>query len=210
MSSSNLRLISCMSLNTNNNDFVMSFFQKIVMCPNSPTMGVWLLIIGLGLTCVNLCDSHFVSNDLPCNFLDSINITDGVRQTNGSILFDGVLFEDDQYAKINYTLKNGSDKLPAEQHIRGCLCTYDRPCVRFCCTPEEAKDKTSDFCRLHETVKDFEGKILDENNQTKTVKLNDHFKYVDDFPCEYLYFADEYQITHVMNHIFAKIFNNQF
>lgn len=166
------------------------------MCPNSPTMGVWLLIIGLGLTCVNLCDSHSVSNDLPCNFLDSINITDGVRQTNGSILYDGVLFEDDQYAQINYTLKNGSNMFPAEQHIRGCLCTYDRPCVRFCCTPEAAKDKTYDFCHLHENVKDFEGKILDENNQTKSVKFNDHFKYIDNFPCEYLYFADEYQITH--------------
>lgn len=147
-----------------------------------PTMR-WLLMIGFGLLYVNGIDSHSVTYDLPCHFLDSINITAGVRQTNGSILYDGILFANGQYSSINYTLEYGQKHIPADSHIRGCLCTHNRTCLRFC----------------HEAANtDLEHEILNAHNRTEMVKLHKQFTIIDNHPCEEMYIADEYQIKHVI------------
>lgn len=158
-------------------------FQKMVMDfnPNPPTMR-WLLMIGFGLLYMNMIHSHSVTYDLPCHFLDSINITAGVRQTNGSILYDGILFANGQYSNVNYTLEYGKKHIPTDSHIRGCLCTYNRTCLRFC--NEAAKT-------------DFEHEILNAQNQSETVKLNKQFTIIDHHPCEEMFIADKYQIKHV-------------
>lgn len=58
---------------------------------------------------------------LPCDFLDSYNITDGIRHENGSISFEGVDYPSDLYAAVNYQVVLGRNK-SFEPYVRGCLC----------------------------------------------------------------------------------------
>lgn len=164
-------------------------------------MGVWLpLAILICLLSVNLMHASSLSPDLPCKFLDSINITAGAKQANGSMLFDGILFSKDEIAEVDYSLENGKEHISVKPHIRGCLCQDNRPCFRLCCPHGSFTQygNGSRSCLFHESAYNLEHEILDENNQTKTVKLHEHFKYVDHRPCKELYYADEYHITHVM------------
>lgn len=165
------------------------------------TMSVWrqLLAIVIFLLSVNWMHASSLSPDLPCEFLDSINITAGVKQANGSILFDGILFPIDEIAEVDYSLENGKEHISVKPHIRGCLCQI-QPCFRLCCPHGSFKQygNGSKSCLLHEAAHNLEHEIVDTNNQTQTVKLHEHFKYVDHRPCEEFYYADEYQITHVM------------
>lgn len=177
---------------------------------NRFTIGMWrpLIVVVVGLLSINWTNASSLSNELPCDFLDSINVTAGATHNDGSIVFDGITFPADQIAKVDYILENGKEKVSVDRHIRGCLCTFNRTCLRLCCPHGSFTEyrKGNKTCRIHESAKDLEDTILDENNQTKTVKLNEHFTYVDHRPCKEFYIADEYQITHVNFHrIFLRV-----
>lgn len=144
-----------------------------------------------------------VSTDLPCHFLDSINITDGMLLLNKSIIYDGITFPDNQYAKIDYILKSGENRAPVEPHYRGCLCKL-KPCMRVCCPRGSILEINNDnsHCLPHKEVAKFEGKVIDlTKNETKHVQFDQHFAIVDNFPCSRLFEAPtelyNYQITHV-------------
>lgn len=140
-----------------------------------------------------------MSNDLPCPFLDSINITNGIFQPNKSIIFDGTVFPEGQYAEINYILNEGSERESVKLHIRGCICSL-RPCIRFCCSVGSylvTIDGSID-CKFNESIESSESLVLDQDNKLKRVKLDEQFEIIDEKPCTELYFVEEkYQITYV-------------
>lgn len=153
-------------------------------------------------TCVRLCfliqlsiwwsNVGSMSTELPCHFLDSINITNGTVQPNKSIIFDGTVFPEGQY----YILNEESENETVQLHLRGCICNF-KPCIRFCCsfTINNRND-----CNLKESIKSYESYILDRNNERKRVQLNQQFEIIDESPCTKYFFTDAdetYQITHV-------------
>lgn len=175
-----------------------------------PNAGVLLIMSTcITLLTVNTVSLEKTSDFLPCYFVDSINITAGVRQPNGSIIFNDILFSAEEIATVNYTLVNGTKHVPVTPHTRGCLCSRGKSCVRLCCPHGSLSEYNNGrhICRTHEAAKDLEGEIVDENNHTKTVKLHQHFSIVDHRPCEEFFYLDEYQLTHVI-HTFKSKWQN--
>lgn len=174
---------------------IWSIMQKYLI-PNA--MGVWMISI-IGLLSLNCSDAFLLSRELPCQFLDSINITAGVKQNDESIFYENVTFSKNQYAKINYIIENGSSRIIVEPYLRGCLCN-NRPCIRLCCpygTFSDPTVKQGRKCRSHEAAKEYESTIIDEYNQEHNVILDHYFSYVDDRPCSKFYLANDYKIKNV-------------
>lgn len=161
-------------------------------------MGVLLIGI-IGLSSINWSVAFLLSRDLPCQFLDSINITDGIRQSDKSIIYNNMTFEQDQYAKINYIIENGITRVAVDPYIRGCVCNY-KPCIRLCCpygTFVDTTVKQGRKCRSNDAARNFEVEILDPNDKPEKVILDHFFAYVDDRPCNKFYRAVDYHIKHV-------------
>lgn len=163
-------------------------------------MGV-LLICMIGLMSVNRAGAFLLGRELPCRFLDSVNITDGIRNDDGSITFNDITFPKDQYARINFILENGTKHVTVDPYVRGCLCAI-KPCIRLCCpfgTFVDSSIKQGKKCRSHEAAKQFESDVIDANNNVDKVILDNQFAFVDDRPCSRYYLADSYNITHVIS-----------
>lgn len=161
-----------------------------------PFTCVWLLF--LIQLCVWWSTVVSATTELPCHFLDSINITNGIFQPNKSIIFGGTVFPEGQYAEIDYILNDGIERETVELHYRGCLCKR-KPCIRYCCSFESyVANIKEDREVCHESVKSHEELILDQNKETKRIRLDQHFEIIGESPCRHLLFEDEgYQITHV-------------
>lgn len=156
-------------------------------------MGV--IIVLIGLLSVKL---SVASTELPCHFLDSINITGGNRLPyDGSIEFNGIVYSRNQYAEINYVIEAGTFQITVDPYIRGCICNI-RPCLRLCCPLGTLHtDDRATTCRDHEKAKKFEAEIIHENNETKIIPLERYFAYIEGYPCNFMYFDDDYQINNV-------------
>lgn len=154
----------------------------------------------ISLTFANHISGFLQTSDLPCNFLDSVNITDGVRLKNNRILYNGVEYPQNQYAKVNYTLKNGNISEPSEPYIRGCLCNIKR-CIRLCCPYGQFVDtsiKVGKKCRVDEAAKNFESEIEETDGKISKIMFDDHFGYVDDRPCpQFFSIEHNYTLLHV-------------
>lgn len=167
------------------------------------SVGVTLLIIVIGLTAVDCRDSLPIRHKLPCDYLDSINITGGALQTDHSIIFNETKFTDDLYGYVNYVYENGTERLPVEWHIRGCLCKI-KPCIRLCCQYGMIHERLPDStkrCRYNAAALQFERELSAEDNDVKERLIDHDFGYVDGRPCERMYQADGY-ITHVIQNVF--------
>ncbi|XP_055619911.1 G-protein coupled receptor Mth2-like isoform X3 [Toxorhynchites rutilus septentrionalis] len=78
----------------------------------------------------------FLSNgELPCEFLDSINISNGTRHPDGSIVFDDIRYESSNYAWIDYDLTENGTVIDVPAYARGCVCQV-KSCVWLCCTKD--------------------------------------------------------------------------
>ncbi|XP_055296031.1 G-protein coupled receptor Mth2-like isoform X2 [Sitodiplosis mosellana] len=156
------------------------------------TISVWIIVL-IVLTCINWSTAL---KTLPCDFFDSNNITSGIRQSDDSIFFDGVIYPEDQYATVDYVLNKGRST-DAKPHIRGCICNI-QSCLRLCCPLGSIHNMENGtmVCREHEAAKNFEGEVLHANNETDVVTLDDHFAYVHGHPCKKMYMEDDYQIVH--------------
>lgn len=159
---------------------------------------VIVLISGLIFLIVNLKNGQ----KFPCNYLDSINISDGAMQPDSSIIFNSITYPKDQYFDINYVLRDGS-KTHINVHSsyrRGCLCNI-KPCIRLCCSAGVFYNNVKFKCQRYTngSAKHLEHDVLDENNDTEHWTLNDHFVFVYDKPCQGMFIADDdYDITHVI------------
>lgn len=133
-----------------------------------------------------------MSTELPCHFLDSINITDGTFQPNKSILYGGTVYPEGQYAEIDYILNEKGENEIVKLYRRGCLCSL-KPCIRICCTYFDCPIGSN------KSSESYESMILDANNNSKLVRLDQQFGIINENPCPTLYFEEDkiYQITHV-------------
>lgn len=159
------------------------------------------LVALIGALCIGLSQEFLLSRQLPCEYLESVNITDGANLDNGQILHDGVVYPKELYAKINYEMDYlGKTRHIVQPYVRGCLCRI-KPCIRLCCPRGQFVDltqKTGKKCRKHDAAKNYASEMINQYNRTVSIVLDDHFGFVDDRPCRDLYLADTYNITHVI------------
>lgn len=147
----------------------------------------------------------FGSDELPCNFLDSIDISSGVKLSNDSIIYKGIEYLKDNYAKVNYTLDNEIKRINVAPHIRGCPCNI-KSCIRLCCPYGSFVDYVSNdeyeqniTCRDHEAAKYFEIPHATPNMDKP------QFSYVHRI-CKHHYFVETFNITEVKRSLLSKYF----
>lgn len=129
-----------------------------------------------------------IFNDtLPCRFFEAMNITDGVKAFDGSIVYDHMEFPVGSYATINYELlPSVKDNVTyytrqsTPEYIRGCVCNR-RDCIRLCCS--KGKIFTSKGCVKHSKADEIVFPIRMTSNHYETVVLNKHFHYVTGSTC---------------------------
>lgn len=167
---------------------------------NFQTTNMWLIVVVIiGLISLDCSNGSSIGRELPCHFLDSINITGGALQSDNSIIFRDTKFTENQYSRIDYILDNETNQIPVEPYLRGCLCNI-KPCIRLCCPYGQIYERLSNGekkCRKHDVATEFESEIHGENSYVKTLLENHHFGYVDDRPCNRFYIAENYTMTHV-------------
>ena len=172
----------------------------------SITMGVFF-IYGIILTFVNWSDGFFLStNELPCEFQDSINITNGKVLPDGSILYNGIQYNKQQFDTVNYRLINNVKRVKVDAHLRGCPCNI-KPCIRLCC-PLGSFVNMSMLkrgtilqeipCYQHELAKNYKSEVYDQiTHQSQNQTLDQHFSYVVLSKPTKFYKLKNYQITNV-------------
>lgn len=169
-------------------------------------MGVLLILIVLELISQNFC-----VEDLPCEFQDSINITNSYMQFD-TIKFENITFKRNHYAKIDYNMVNGR-KTSSPPYFRGCPCSI-KTCIQLCCPygkVDVPKGKTNNrlfspgeyfFCDKNDNAKNLDIDIIHENNETSTVKLHEQFSFVVPTLYRETFFAINFQMKEVCsNHI---------
>lgn len=165
-------------------------------------MGVLLTIL-IGLISLEWSDATAPAVELPCEFHDSINITNGDVKQSDTLIFDRIKFPKGQYAEVNYTLVNGSERLAARPHFRGCPCNV-KACIRLCCPLGSFVDNTKLIsgqripCIDHPAARDYQREVFDRNNQSQVVKLDDHFAYTIHTRRKNFYTQQDFQIMNVM------------
>lgn len=118
-----------------------------------------------------------------CEFLSSINITDGVMNAaDKSITYNGVTFARNQYSVFDYQLKNGIERVRTAKHKRGCPCLI-KPCFRLYCLPGY-QSKMQLGCKYRNNFTDYTMDILDENGRNQSVNILTRFSYVIERPCK--------------------------
>lgn len=126
-------------------------------------------------------DSEKMPNDkLRCRFEDSINITDGEKQSDGSMLFENVTFSRRNYATINYDISISGTKQVTIPYLRGC----PKPSIRLCCPYGEVCNTCKPpnariTCTKDKKAGHMETHIFDEKNNTSSVKLHEQFSFTE-------------------------------
>lgn len=154
----------------------------------------FVVLIEVYLTVVDTIETYSITDHHACNFMDSINITNGVLfPENQSISYDGNAYDRQQYSTFDFRLINGTVRESVSPHLRGCPC-LKRSCIRLFCPP--AYDSTN-CSKYFNKFSNITLDIMDAQNGTENVKLFDYFAYVYDRPCHYFFEEDKWTLTHV-------------
>ncbi|XP_055913700.1 G-protein coupled receptor Mth2 isoform X2 [Eupeodes corollae] len=146
----------------------------------------------------NLSNGNYQdSMHLPCPFIDTVDLTGYEKFPNGSYSYDGLIIPPHLVGIFEFTSDELSVRVPAEPHVRGCVCKL-RPCVKFCC-PITARFNGT-FCD------EFEGNnksttimnITSSEGQLKEVDLAKRFSIQYGRTCGLMY--------HLMPHV--NVFDN--
>lgn len=135
------------------------------------------------------------ADELPCEIFESKNISAGHKFENETILYEGVYYPREQYARIDYVFDRSATKILVDPYIRGCICKF-KNCVRFCCPPGYAKvNKNCEKSNIVETTLIHD--IKHDDNSTTSVVVNNHFGTVHDKSCSTHINIEDYFLKHV-------------
>lgn len=146
------------------------------------------LKILLNIVCV-LCISSsvltlYVEKEKPCSFFDTVNITDSLRNSDGSYQYFDIVIPENytkMYDYIHLTSKFKKFKVPP--HLRGCVCLFKK-CIKMCSGPNIGKFLGKPMEDL--TSKDNKIEIM-KGDSLEIVPLIDEFAVQEGRPCEILY-----------------------
>ena len=143
--------------------------------------GVVWLVVASGF------DSDAFEGDVwPCNYNDTINISKGTLNTDGSIMFNKTIYLPSRYAP---KVQNGN----ISTSTRGCLCDQAN-CIRYC-RPDDVPDVGSEI------------EVINENMKVEKIELHKNFKIVRGVLCDKRILS-KYHMTPV-SEICNIIFNQQ-
>lgn len=117
-----------------------------------------------GLSPLGIMQPNRVSDDknMPCNFLDSTNITVAARN-HSAVLGD-----------FDYEIVNGTYRQPTETHTRACVC-LDRPCVRLLCPPGNVYNEELIRCEHDARFETLNMSVLLDDGRVQTISVLDRF-----------------------------------
>lgn len=139
-------------------------------------------------------------NKLPCAFLESVNITDGIIQPDKSVIFENVTYT--KYSYITYTLENNTIRHKTAKYVRGCKpATEIKPFLRLHC-PFGMNDKD---CPSYQNVRNFQQKVRFHDGNETIVTLDQHFGFLFDRPCGEMASEEIAEITYVMFYTFIVL-----
>lgn len=128
------------------------------------------------LFCVGSMDNL----NVPCKFRESINITDGIEDSDGNVMYDTIVYSKQEYGTYDYEFVNESFRQPATPHRRGCICRK-KTCVRLCCPKGE---RVNEGCKKEDGLDKLQIPVFySEINESKDVDLFNTFGYTIGKPC---------------------------
>lgn len=127
---------------------------------------------------------------LPCSYFDSIDISGGEHQSDGSFKHKNITYPEGLHAKVDFASKCDEGKTIYEKvksHYRGCICNITN-CLFICYEGEGTKN-----CKAEISTEAIERELNEEFNYT--------FYYRNEKSCpdgKSVESEDEYHITNVM------------
>lgn len=144
-----------------------------------------------------------LANKLPCEYFESVDISDGTLADDGSVTLEHMTFSPEQYNIISYEIKNGNIRKSVSPHRRGCVCNR-QACVRLCCKIGQLF-VAGMGCVEHKdaAAANISMNVRTKGDQLRHAHLSDHFAYVSGKSCpEYYALTQPYELNHVRE-IFA-------
>ncbi|XP_075162357.1 G-protein coupled receptor Mth2-like [Haematobia irritans] len=123
-----------------------------------------------------------------CPFKDTVDLTDLKPFDNGSYVYDNVLIPPSKVAKYNFTLEFDNCQQEADIHLRGCVCSNVRYCVKLCCEYGKYFNEVTFDCEMipEDLNMPVNMNITMANGSMKTVNIFDYFIPQYGKPCKYL------------------------
>lgn len=149
------------------------------------TFTTLLAVVLLLIAIAQQSDATRDNLNVPCRFRDSINITDGIRDSDDNIVFEDMIYTKNDYGIYDYVIVNDIVRRSVSAHLRGCVCRMKK-CVRFCCPRGEQLQEG--ICMQNETFYDRNITLQDRDNAT--VDVFQEFGYVVGKPCDEIIMMD--------------------
>uniref|UniRef100_A0A1L8DK28 Putative g protein-coupled receptor n=1 Tax=Nyssomyia neivai TaxID=330878 RepID=A0A1L8DK28_9DIPT len=126
------------------------------------------------------------SLSVPCPYFDTINITGGVFDDGGNILFDGILYPPHLFGTYDYEMVNRTTKYSVEPHIRGCICEIKQNCIKYCCPKNYVYNRGE--CSEYRASSPILLDVSEENGDVmENVNVEQRFGIVYGKPCGAMY-----------------------
>lgn len=120
--------------------------------------------------------SQSADASLSCKFADTVNITDGYKDSDQNFVHNGDVYPYGTYQEFDYVENFAHVKTNVNPHIRGCVCKL-KPCIRFCC------HKNSKEC-----IPSNKLTVKIENEETKVIDIGENnYGILIGRPCEKIY-----------------------
>ncbi|KAL7037935.1 hypothetical protein ACKWTF_009403 [Chironomus riparius] len=116
------------------------------------------LIIFTTIFAIRTADSS-----LPCKFIETVNITDGFKDSNDNFIYKSEIFPLGTYDEFDYIEDYSYVKISANPHIRGCVCKQ-KQCLRFCCLENDTEN----------CLQSNELNVFNEDNEEETIDISDN------------------------------------
>ncbi|XP_055317784.1 G-protein coupled receptor Mth2-like [Sitodiplosis mosellana] len=126
---------------------------------------------------------------LPCEFLESVNITGGKFQADDSIIFENIAYT--KYAYLTHVLENGTTSRKTNSYLRGCI-PENRPFIRLLCP----FGTTGEDCPSYQNVRNLKHAVKFDGQNKQNLTLDHYFGFLFDQPCPDLFDERDYQILH--------------
>lgn len=127
-------------------------------------MDLWCRLVALvAVVASSINGQHMALTNGPCNFLNTVNISNGHYDQNGHYHHRGIVYKKGMFAEYNYVVENLTQLIKVEPHMRGCLCEM-QPCVRICCL---AENKNHSSCISTDTL------MVPTHDEDEEINLSD-------------------------------------
>lgn len=147
-----------------------------------------LFALALFSLCIAFFSAAAADHKEPCNYSDTVNITDGLRLKDGSYSFEGLLIPLNLTAAYSYKVVDGI-QYRAPKHMRGCVC-HLKSCITFCCPPKLHYNESLQNCSAneeHSYSRQMHIEVKFHTGIEDKVNINDKFIVRYEFGCKNKY-----------------------